>query len=125
MKKRNACDKLTIYETTSPLYSFAGGWFYGAVPLETQIKIDRAILNLRLQDKIRQIIDEKIDSEMPPNCASISTDIPPGVLGWLLLCVVGIFMIPVIASFGIAFIIRRRNRRQNLNLANQDDVQET
>ncbi len=87
-------------------------------------KIDRAILELRLQDKIRLIIDEKIDSEMPPNCASISTDIPPGILGWLLLIVVGIFMIPVMASFGIAILIRRRNRRQNLNVANQEDEQE-
>ncbi len=114
IKERRACDLLTVYETQTPLYEFNAGWFYGsAVPIETQISIDQAILTLRLEDKIRELVTLSIDAKMKLNCAAISDDIPPDIVGWLLLTIVSVCMIPVIFAVAFAAIIRRGEAKQN------------
>ncbi len=112
-----------MYETERPLFAFSAGWYYGGVPIKRQNEIDRAILELRLQDKIRQLISREIDSKMPANCSAMSADIPPEILGWLLLSAVSICMVPVLASLIFAANIKQRDRLQKEAQELRDEAQ--
>lgn len=110
LQKRQACDLLTVFETDSPLYAFAAGWFYGGVPIRTQLKIDRAILNLRLHDKIQELVRRFIDTKMSLNCAPPLPNISPRILSMPLLIMFIVFMIPVAASVLYVWSMRRREK---------------
>ncbi len=116
LQKRKACYKLTVFEATTPSYGFAAGWYYGSgIQLETQARIDKTILRLRIHDKMRELGSGLIDDSVPTACGTMSTDIPPDILGWILLTVVGSCMIPVFAALLYSSIINHGRRRRGLN----------
>ncbi len=87
--------------------------------------MDKAILHLRLEGKIRKIFHREIDTEMSLNCAAMSTDIAPSILGWLLLSVIGVCAIPMFAFLIVSATLRMSAGRQRSAVDLQDEVKET
>lgn len=111
MRSRKACDKLTIFETVSPLSSVSAGWYYGpSIPRYKQIAIDKAILDHRLQYKVQDLITKDKTSPICRTPAEVDK-IPPEIIGWLLFFIAGPgFAVVAVAVFS-AFRRGRPSRR--------------
>ncbi len=68
---------------------------------------------------MRLLVNRVIDATMSINCAALTADIPPGILGWLLLNVIGALMILILASFIYAEMVRRRNTKRKAEVEMQ------
>lgn len=106
LRKSQTCDHLTVFKTKSPLSSVSAGWYYGySFPRSVQIAIDKAILGHRLQHKIQDLLNQAYPQL---RCGTPTViNIQPGVIGWLLLTISLVCMIPILlASIGAVFCRR-------------------
>eukprot|EP00171_Calliarthron_tuberculosum_P002186 IDg2186t1 len=101
-------DGVECLRNENPLMDFSAGWYYGSgVPVETQLEMDKAILHMRMHDRIRELINRAIDLDNKADCASNSSDIAPGIVAWLLLSIAIICVIPLIIFLLYASRIRQ------------------
>lgn len=107
LRKTPACGNLTVFETVTPIASVSAAWYYGPrFPKDKQVEIDKAILEQRLQHKVQDVINK----ENPPlNCGAQTEvdNIKPGVIGWLLLTISVLGVIPIsLAAIGTIYYRR-------------------
>lgn len=102
-----ACN-LTVFKTRSPLSSVPAGWYYGSrVPKTRQIAVDKAILEHRMQHKIQTVINNGLPSA---NCSAKTNKIKPPFIGWLLLTVIAVCMVPILSTLIATGVLRNKTR---------------
>lgn len=108
LRSRQTCDRLTVFETVSPLSSVSAGWYYGSrFPRNKRIAIDRDILGERLKNRIQDLLKRE---NPEPRCRASGTSIPPTTIGWPLLAIstVGTLILIILVVFTCW---QRRSRR--------------
>lgn len=106
-RKRRACSELAVFEPRSPLATVAAGIYYSSgFPRSRIVEIDRAILKLRVEHKIQDLINK----ENPPlDCGPDPASIPPLVVFSLLLPIIVLTTATIVIA-GIAAAVLRRTR---------------
>lgn len=104
-RKRGGCSKLTVFEPPSPLPSVPAGMYYSSgFPRSRIVEIDKAILQLSVDNKIQS----EINKENPSlDCVADPRSIGPSVVGWLLLPIIVLAMIPILITVVSYFRVSR------------------
>lgn len=118
LRKQQACNVLTRYDTSTPLYSFGSGWYLSkSVPEEARAEIDRELLYLRLTNEMR-ITDA--DGSSAESCGKKNLNIGPEVIAIPLLLIVGPCILALILFLFWGCFMRaamaRRRRNRNLKI---------
>lgn len=105
LRDRKKCSDLTFYSTEKRLYSFGAGWLYGAkVSNTTRRKIDKTILDLRLTDKMRELVQNI--TKQSGNCSADRGDIEAPIILLPLAVLVG----PCLLGLAVVLFISWRRR---------------
>lgn len=121
MMNREVCNKLTTYATERRLYAFGAGWLFGAgVPAATRRRIDKGILDLRMTDEMRGLLDPHDGKTCKPSRPDIDADIvgvaililvgPSVIMLTVIMCVVRMKDSGPEARDDWVFILRGRGR---------------
>lgn len=106
IKKRGACNKLTVFHPKSALASVPAGMYYSlGVPEPRREALDREILELRLDNTIQVEIDR---GNPLPDCHPEKASIGPSVVGWLLLPIFVVAMVLIAGGALVKYMVRRR-----------------
>lgn len=119
LKRLNACDRLVVYKTKRPLSTYNGVWYMnGNVPGELRNRVDRSLVTLRLEDKMRAILGRVEHDSTIAKCGELSQRIPVAFLGPLFIAVLGPLVLGVIAGLLWEWISRCsvRNRMRKFEL---------
>ena len=103
VNKNNAERKVRVFETKRRLYGFNGGFLYNRkVPEETQREINVALLELRISDEIRKLVDEEAGEPISSQ-GEAETDI-----AWAILVIpFGFFVFPLVFALLICLLRRQ------------------
>lgn len=103
-KGSGACRELPIFETVKPVAAITTGWYFGsAFPNDKRIEIDKTILENR--NEVQVFLDDKIPRS---RCGIPKPRITPEVIGWLLLSVVLLCLVPIGFAVITAILLRRK-----------------
>lgn len=109
LQNQTLCERLIVYSTKTPLFSINWGWYFGAnVPIDARVRIDRAISTLRLDDTMRAIFAEELDTSDSLNCATTSQSIGVEIVGTMIAVFVGISVLIVLAALVRGCQIRKK-----------------
>ncbi len=107
LHKINACDRLAVYNTERPLFSFDGGWYLNSnVPENVRISIDRSILNVRLEDEVRREMTKVVDDSKRVHCGIQKPRIDGMFLGFLFAVALGPLVVVVLVMLLWGFVIQ-------------------
>ncbi len=107
LHKLHACDRLAVYDTERPLFSFDAGWYLNSnVPENIRNSIDRSILKLRLEDQVRRMIGSVVDDSKKLRCGMQKPRIDGIFLGSLFAVVLGPLAVFVLVTLVWGCVIR-------------------
>ncbi len=103
LKERKQCKKLTVYSTERRLYTFGAGWLYGKNVSDTLRRdVDKTILDLRVTDKMREIVEKKMGGK-DKRCGGENGDIGAQIVILPLGLLVGPCLIGLVLVLGVSW----------------------
>lgn len=107
LRERGKCQELAVRGTEKRLYSFGAGWLFGRqVPDNLKRLIDQMILDLRVTDKMRELVEEYLEPGGGKECSADRGDIEAPIILLPLVVLVG----PCLAILAVVLVISWRRR---------------